>query len=91
MCVIWKKEHEKVESIFEELQERELSTSVCTDLIKREKSLKVDVKELTAIHDIQKIIDFLPTMRMRHESIEAAQEILDIVRSVIIYIRKVFL
>ena len=39
----------------------------------------MDIKELAAVNDIQKVIDFLPTMRMRHESIEAAQEILDIV------------
>ena len=66
-----------MDSILDEIRDGDLSNTICEVLIEREKSLKVDVKDMSKIHNIQKLLDYLPRLRARHESIEDAQNILD--------------
>ena len=69
-----------MESILTDLKEVNLSTTVCEKVVEREKKLKIDIKEMAVIHDLQKVLDFLPRMRQRHANIEQAQQLLDEVR-----------
>ena len=61
----------------DEIRDGDLSTTICEVLIEREKSLKVEIKDMSKINDIQKLLDYMPRMRARHESIEDAQNILE--------------
>ena len=72
-------EHKLVSRMLEKLQDKDLSTSVCDELVEEEKRLKIEITDMVVIADLQKVLDIMPKLRGKHASIDAATDVLEMV------------
>ena len=83
-------EFEVISKMLDQLNGKDLTSDVCDDLVQKEKKLKIEITDMVIISDLKKVLDYVPKLKAKHNSIDAAVDLLDMVSFFLIPLQSSF-
>ena len=72
-------EFDVIAKMLDQLNGNDLTSNVCDDLVQNEKKLKIEITDMVIINDLKKVLDYVPKLKAKHTSIDAAVDLLELV------------